>query len=395
MLALALMLTFVLLGFLIAVGAVVTTELIEIFSFSSAKIGLLTSVFVLACCLAGIPSYRAAARWGGRMLAIGVALAVVGSAVFALSSSFVGFMGARFLQGAGAGSVVAMSAAVLTGKVVPRLQDRALQICSLGAGPGVVLALIVMPGIQGAGGYRTVFLAAAGIVFVLGAGPLAHPAVRAIRSDGAEGIPLRVTPKALADAAAHPRMWLIAFMNAATMAVAVTLVLWIPIFLQDQKGASLASAAHLSAWLGVACLVGGAIGAVAAAQIAKPFVPAALLGLMTAAAALVPVPAATAAAFGLFMVAMFLSALTIRRVWSAVSRVARPEQVKPAKGFLSLTTFIGAGLAPWLYGVALDAYGAAPREPGYVVAHLVVAAFAFVGAVCAVVNALLVRKRPS
>lgn len=396
LLALALMLAFVLLGFLLAVCAVVTTELMEVFSFSSAKIGLLSTIFTVACCCAGIPAYSAAARWGGRMLVIGVALAVGGAVVFALSSSFAGFLGGRFLQGAGAGWAVAVSAALLAGNIVPRLHDRALGISIMGAGLGFILALAVMPAIQGAHGYRTVFLATAGIVFVLGAGPLSHPVVREIRSGGSGGgISLRATSKGLADVARQVRMWPMALVHAAATAVAASLVLWMPIFLQDQKGAPLAFAADLSAWLGVAYLLGAPVGALAASRVDRRPLLAVWLVVMTAATALVPLPGTTAGAFVFFVLAMFFSAMTIRYVWWTVSRLARRGLVSPAKGFIGLASLIGAAIAPWLYGVVLDLYGAAPREHGYKVAHVILAGFAFVGLLCAIAYASFTRARAS
>jgi MFS family permease len=381
--------------FVVAVVAVITPELIEIYSFTASEIGLLTSVLMLAGCLAWIPMGVAAARWGGRTLGLGIALMIAGSVVFALSSSLGGFLAARLLQGAGAAALVPTCTALVARDVVPRLRQRVSGICAAGAGLGVLLAMLVMPSIQGAGGYRTVSLAAAGILLLLGGGALAHPAVRAIPAEAGEGASVRAAWRALGPAASSPRLWLLALMNSGAAAVAVCLVVWTPIFLQDQKGVSLAVAAYLSAGLGVAHALGGQATAGLSARLSRPLTLFVSLALVTVLTALVPAPAATAAAFILFSLAMFFSATVSRPSRASLLEIVTPGGTEPSAGFLGLTAALGTVFAPWLYGVALDAYGTGPRDSGYQTAFLVAAAFAAVGVGCALLYLFTASRRPA
>ena len=101
-LAFTLMVFYLMSTLTLALMAVVTPELQEEFGFSASQLGLLTSVFMFASGAIGIPAGVAAARWGGRVLAISCAFFVRGSLVFALSSSYAGFTLGRLLQGLGA-----------------------------------------------------------------------------------------------------------------------------------------------------------------------------------------------------------------------------------------------------------------------------------------------------
>ena len=120
------MLVFLTNAVILSVMPIVTDDLQTRFGFSSAQIGLLTSVFMGFYGVAGISSGFFAPRWGGRLLAVTSACFVVGSALFALSSSFAGFVTARAIQGIGAGMVIATCSPVMAcslprGATAPRL----------------------------------------------------------------------------------------------------------------------------------------------------------------------------------------------------------------------------------------------------------------------------------
>jgi len=57
-------------------------------------------------CAGGIPMGIAAARWGGRVIAVGVFLMAAGFVLFALSDSYGWFLAARLVQGLGASAAV-------------------------------------------------------------------------------------------------------------------------------------------------------------------------------------------------------------------------------------------------------------------------------------------------
>ena len=64
----------------------------------------------------------------------------------------------------------------------------------------------------------------------------------------------------------------LALVNIGVMAIVVGILAWTPAFLHDQRGASLAVAAYLTAGIGVAQMIGNVVGAAAMARWGKPFV---------------------------------------------------------------------------------------------------------------------------
>jgi MFS family permease len=129
----------------LALMAVVTSELQGEFGFSASQIGLLTSIFMFAYGAAGIPAGVAAARWGGRVLAISCAFFVLGSSVFALSSSYAGFMVGRLLQGFGGGMVLPVSSPIIARFLRPEARNRGWGVFATGKGLGALVALLAMP----------------------------------------------------------------------------------------------------------------------------------------------------------------------------------------------------------------------------------------------------------
>ncbi len=231
LLALALMLLLVLISFLNVVMPVVTPQLRETYSFSSSQIGLLTSVFMFTFCAAGLPMGLGAARWGGRMLAGGIGCVVAGSVLFALSSSFGWFLGGRFLQGLGAATVIPVCVPLIAQAIVPGRRDRAFGIFGAGMGAGTVIALLVLPSIQGVGGYRAVFLAIVGVALVIGTVVLSKKAVRSLPPHGRMGVDFAQQMKALGALVRSPRVVLLILIGTTTSAVSICLIVWTPTFL--------------------------------------------------------------------------------------------------------------------------------------------------------------------
>ena len=145
----------------LALMAVVAPELQERFGLSASQVGLLTSVFMFAYGAVGIPAGVGAARWGGRVLAASTAFFVIGSVVFALSSSFSGFLVGRVLQGLGAGTVMPVCSPVIARCLPLESRNRGWGVLASGKGLGALVGLLLMPTIRGMGGYRAVFWATA------------------------------------------------------------------------------------------------------------------------------------------------------------------------------------------------------------------------------------------
>ena len=385
LLALCLMLFMVMNSVAMSLMPIVQDDLQKTFSFSSSQIGFLTSIFMLAFALGAIPMGLAAVRWGGRTLIAGVLVFAVGSALFAFSASYEWFLVGRLLQGVGGSTVIPVSNHLMTHTIAPRRQARALGIFGTGHGLGVVAALLIMPSVQAAGGYRAVFLVTAGIGVALAAVAAAQRHIRA----GAEKGPGEATAAALlrevGSVATTRRLWLLAVINIGVMAIVVGILAWTPAFLHDQRNASLAVAAYLTAGVGVAQMLGNIAGAAAMARWGKAFVLLSGMAVMLVATALAPLVPGFVPVIACVVVAGFLTMAVFPAIMGSVPDIVRRRQVGAATGFLNLTNLLGTLFAPWVFGVLLDTYGTGPRDEGYLAGYLWLALFPLLGTVAAVI----------
>ncbi|MFH0917200.1 MAG: MFS transporter [bacterium] len=362
--------------------AIVGKDLEEQFSFSSAQIGFLTSIFMLMFAVCGIPMGLAAARWGGRTILAGGGLFVLGSILFALTASYPWFLVARALQGIGSSTVIPTSNPLMAHVIGPRYHARALGIFGTGHGLGIVAALLILPSVHEASGYRAVFLTTAAIGAAITLVATAQKAVRA-RPRHLEGVvSFFALVRGVGAAAIKPGLLLVALVNIGVMAIVVGTLAWTPSFLHDQRGASLAVAAYLTAGIGVAAMVGNVAGAVAMARWGKPFVLFAGMAVMFAATALVPVVPGSALVIACVVIAGLMTMAVFPAIFGSVPDiVARPEQVGSATGFVNLSGLVGTLFAPWLFGVLLDKYGTSVGASGYLSGWLLLAIFPLAGTV--------------
>ncbi len=394
-LALALMLLFTTNAITMSLIPVVTKELEDKFSFSAAQIGLLTSVYMVTWAVGAIPMGLAAARWGGRVLLWGAGLLAVGSILFALSASYPWFMIARFLEGVGGATIVPVSNPLMAQSISPRFHARCMGVFGSGHGLGVVAALLIMPSIDKAGGYRAVFLAGAAIAVVIALVSLTQKPIRS-RLEHPEGVPaFRVLMRGVAAVATNRRVLLLSVMNIGVMAIVVGLLAWTPSFLHDQRGASLAVAAYLTAGIGLAQLIGNPVGAASMARWGKAIVLLLSLAVMTVATALVPVAPGFVLPFACVTIAGFLTMVLFPAIFGSIPDIVeRPEQVGVATGFVNLTNLVGTLFAPWLFGVLLDSYGSGSGTHGYLWGYLLLALFPLLGTVAGVIY-IVTQKKPT
>ncbi|MCL5733994.1 MAG: MFS transporter [Actinobacteria bacterium] len=354
-LAVSLMLVFMTNAVILSVMPIVTDDLQTRFGLSSGQIGLLTSVFMGFYGVAGISSGFFAPRWGGRLLGVTCACFVAGSTLFAVSSSFVGFVTARAIQGTGAGMVVAISSVVMASCLPTERLSRAWGVLGSGWGLGSMLALLVLPSLEKAAGFRAVFLATAGLGLVVGVGALSQKAVRARPPYAARGASMHDLVHSMTAAARNYRVLLIGFANTAELAVAVGLLAWGPLFLKDIHGAGGSTAFYLVAALGAAQLLGNPLGATASGIWGKyPVIIVSLLAMaiLTALEGFVP---GVALAFCLILLGGFVSMFYFPAMLAYMPEVVKePEQVGPATGLNALMGFVGSMVAPWIFGHLLD-----------------------------------------
>lgn len=375
-LAVSLMLLLALTGLGLSLMPVVADQLKADFGYSDSQIGLLTSVLMFTLGAVAIPSGLAAARWGGRILGLGLGLLIAGSVLFALSGSYGWFIGGRLIQGVGAGVIVPTAGAVIADSISVRYRGRAWGIFGTGHGVGVVIALLVMPSIASAGGYRAVFLATAGLAALFGTAVMVQTAARRRPTHCAEVVGARALLGALGTVVGNRRVLLLSLFNLAALAVGVGALVWTPMFLRAEFAAGIGVSAYLTAGLGAAQLVGNPIGAVAMSRWGKLSVIFVSMGLMTVCIALVPFLPLLWIVFVFVTLTGFLSMAYFSPLFAAIAEVVeKPEQVGAATGLIEVFGFTGALLAPWLFGLLLDALG---EGGGYIAGYLLLAAFGVV-----------------
>lgn len=356
MLAVSLMFVFVMSAVTLSLMPIVTNQLRTDFALTDAQIGLLTSVFMGFYGAAGIISGVLAARWGGRLLALSSACFVVGSLIFALSSGFGGFLTGRAIQGIGGGMVVATCNPVLAHALPGKWLGRAWGIVGLGFGLGTMFALFALPPIQAAGGYQATLFTIAGLAFVIAVATLSQKPVRAKPSHADMATTFRGLAGALGRVLSNHRVVLLGFCNTAGLAMGVAALAWAPSYLQDAYKASESTSLYLVATVGAAQVIGNALGPLAArflgkfwvlvAGVAGALVATMLIGLVPG-APLVVVLVFVSAVFGMLFFPVMLAYIP--------EVVHNPGHVGPATGVNSSFGFVGSLVAPWLFGLILDA----------------------------------------
>jgi predicted MFS family arabinose efflux permease len=390
-LAICLMLINITNSIAMALIPIVNNELRDSFGLSAGKIGLLTAVCMLAFGLASIPAGVAAARWGGPTVLAGVLIFVAGSVIFALSSSYAGFLIGRLLQGAAGATIIPVANQLFHHHLGEKGQAKALGIFGSAHGVGVISALLILPSVQNAGGHRAVFLLTAGVSAALGLIALSQRPIRSRPADSDTQVTIVRTLREVAAVAVNRRMLLLAVVNIGVTAVIVGILTWTPPFLHDQRGTGTDVAAYLTAGVGVASLLGNIAGAAAMARWGKPFVLLSSLLLMMVFTGLAPVVPGAGLAVAFIVASAFLTLVMFPAILGSVPDiVSDSRQVGAASGFLNLSNLVGSFLSPWVFGLLLSQYGSTPGHKGYLAGYLWLALFPFLGSIA---GAFYMRSR--
>lgn len=355
-LALILMFVFATGAITLSLPPVVKNDLTASVGLTDPQYGLLTTVFMAFYGVSGISSGIAAARWGGRLLGICCGCFFLGSLIFGLSSGMGGFLVGRALQGLGGGMVVATCSPVLAHALPPKWLNRAWGIMGAGWGIGEVVALLVMPSVEKAGGYRAVFLTTAGLAFVVGAATLSQMAIRVRPSHPEGATTLRGLATATASVIRNRKVLVLSFVNAAALAIGVGVLQWTPDFLQKIHLSGEHTSLYLLAGLGVAQIIGNPLGAIATARWGKYRVIVGSMIPMVVVTALVGFVPGVPAAFIMVLLAGFFSMTYFPPMLSYMPEVVeKPWQVGPATGLNTALGFAGSMLFPWFFGLILAA----------------------------------------
>ncbi|HLA81480.1 MAG TPA: MFS transporter, partial [Thermoleophilia bacterium] len=303
----------------------------------------------------GISSGVGAARWGGRLLGVCCGCFVVGSVIFALSSSMGGFLVGRAVQGIGGGMVIATCSPVMAHALPREWLGRAWAILGAGWGLGSMAALLIMPSIQIAGGYRAVFLTDAALGFVVGAAALSQRAVRARPRYGEGATTFRALGRSLGAVVSNRSIIILGLTNTAALAMGVGILAWAPSFLQDIHGSGEAISLYLLAGLGAAQFLGNPLGAIGHHRWGKYWVIVGCLAIMVVVTVAIGVIPGVGLVFAMVLLSGFFSMFFFPAMLSYIPEVVkRPEQVGPATGINTLMGFVGSMIAPWIFGRILD-----------------------------------------
>lgn len=344
---------------------------------SSARVGLLMSAFLVTYALVQVPAGAIAARFAGRVLAVGFVCMVLGSLLFAFSPSYVWYALARGLQGAGAGTMLP-SAGVLLVRCVPldRL-GRAWSIYGGAAGVGYLLLLLVLARLVEAGGVRPFFVVVAAIAAVAGLLTFASPQVRS-------GPPLESTRLTLPSLASD--LWilvrarsvtLLGLINVAGISVSVGTLTWTPAYIHDDLGAGLGVAAAMTAGFAGAQLAGAPLIAFLVTRVGYIPLLATIYAGMAAALVVLPLLPGLVPTFLIVLVIGLLTMLAFSPCFALIPMLVEMRLVGLAGGYLNAFGFAGALFGPWLFGLFID------RGWGYGAGYGLLAALA-VGGVAAI-----------
>jgi MFS family permease len=377
-LALILMVVFATSAICLSLPPVVQNDLIRHVGLDNGQYGLLMTVFMAFYGVSGFTSGIIAARWGGRLLGVCCGCFFLGSLIFGLSSGMGGFLVGRALQGLGGGMVVATCSPVLAHALPSKWLNRAWGILGAGWGIGEVVALLVMPSVEKAGGYRLVFLATAALAFVVGIAALSQKAIRALPSHPEGATTVRGLATATASVITNRKVLLLSFINAAALAIGVCVLQFTPKFFQAFHGSSENISLYLLAGLGVAQIVGNPLGAIATERWGKYRVIVWSMIPMVVVTALVGFVAGAPATFVMVLLAGFFSMTYFPPMISYMPEVvSKPWQVGPATGLNTALGFGGSMLFPWFFGLILDADGSSHLS--YIMSYVLLAVFAAVG----------------
>ncbi len=284
-----------------------------------------------------------------RLVAGGLALSLLGTAVFAWSPFYAAAIAAKMLQGAGSALSFVSAARYVAGLYGPRRSHFALGLYGGGFPLGSALALLVMPTLAGAlGGWRGAFwVEAAAIAAVL----LLWLGARAVA-----GVP---TPGGMRDALRCRNCWWTFVQHAAGFGLALSSGTWITVYLLREFALPLALSGMLGSLLLLIAVVARPVGGllVAREHVATRIVMRSGTSAIVIGVALLAVPGRPLA---LALLGAVLVGVGVGLPYAAVFNTAAaslPRSPGAAQGLAAIGGTTGAMVGAPAMGYAVQTYG--------------------------------------
>jgi cyanate permease len=292
-----------------------------------------------------------------RMCFLGLFASLAGSAIALFAGSAAILLLSRFLEGAGMVAVAVSAPALLSAASQPGDRRFALGIWSSYLPAGVGLIMLVAPLAESVGGWRAVWacamlvaLAAIGSIWLL------RPAYGSATPAASRAHPLATAR----DALSRPMPWLLAFTMASWTVQHYALIIWLPTFLQEQRGLAAQPVALLSCLMVLVNVPGNLIGG---ALLQRHFRRGNLIafaslvtGLSGAGIFLDVLP--DLARYGLCLLLSFVGGLIPASVLSSSASLARtPNQIGTLQGLFMQCGNLGPFVGPPIIAMLVAASG--------------------------------------
>lgn len=196
-------------------------------------------------------------RFGAlRMCLAGLAASALGGGAALLAGGGTLLLVSRFAEGAGLLAVAVSAPALASAACAPRDRRFALGIWSGYLPAGVGLAMLLAPVVMPAGGWRGLWVLTLAAILLASVAVLRSRAAYRLPPAAVERHPFATAKEALA----QPEPWLLALAMGAWTFQHYALIIWLPTFLQEQRGLSTAVTAFLSCLMVLVNVPGNLLG---------------------------------------------------------------------------------------------------------------------------------------
>jgi MFS family permease len=352
--SLVLMLSFFAVAVMQMAVPVTASLLRDVNGLTAGQVGLLMSAYLLSYGPGQMLSGWLPVRVGGRVVVWGLLIVAAAAVPFILGWPFGALLGARFLQGIGAGATFPAAGYLMNVYLPPEKLSRGWSSYAAGAAMGNLFALLGLARVGQLGGLAGAFLVGGGVVLLSAAAAWAQPAVRARPNDSPhEELPLGMWA-AVRFLFAKPEVRLLAVVNISVVTLSVVTLTWTAEFLREYHGASVALATAITAGYAAAQLIGAPTSALLLRRLGRlTLLLVMLIGMVLAGTALALSRSSVGAFVSVFLMGFFMLG-SFTPSFALIPEYVPARLAGMASGVLNGIAFVGALAGPWVFGLILD-----------------------------------------